>query len=73
MKKRIFLIVPIIFIIAALFIFLNVVTDLYMALVVVLMVFVINDVLINSKVKITKKHIKNITRSIFYTTGSYFC
>jgi len=38
------------FIFAALFVFLNVVTDLYMAAVVILMVFVINDVMINSRV-----------------------
>ena len=40
----------ILFIFAALFVFLNVVTDLYMAAVVILMVFVINDVMINSRV-----------------------
>ena len=46
----------VIFIFAALFVFLNVVDDLYMALVVVLMVFVINDVLVNSKVyKVAEK------------------
>ena len=38
------------FIFAALFVFLNVVSDLYMAAVVTLMVFVINDVMINSRV-----------------------
>lgn len=38
------------FIFVALFVFLNVVTDLYMAAVVTLMVFVINDVMIDSRV-----------------------
>ena len=38
------------FIFAALFVFLNVVSDLYMAAVVTLMVFVINDVMVNSRV-----------------------
>lgn len=38
------------FIFTALFVFLNVVTDLYMAAVVTLMVFVINDVMIDSRV-----------------------
>ena len=49
------------FIFAALFIFLNVVSDLYMALVITLVVFIINDVLINSKVnKVADKILRQI-------------
>ena len=49
------------FIFAALFVFLNVVTDLYMAAVVILMVFVINDVMINSKVnKVADRIVRQI-------------
>lgn len=50
-----------IFIFAALFIFLNVVTDLYMAAIVTIMVFVINDVLIDSRVnKVADKILRQI-------------
>jgi len=49
------------FIFAALFVFLNVVTDLYMVLVVTLMVFVINDVMINSRVnKVADKILRQL-------------
>lgn len=51
----------ILFIFAALFVFLNVVSDLYMAAVVILMVFVINDVMINSRVnKVADKILRQI-------------
>jgi len=51
----------ILFIFAALFVFLNVVSDLYMAAIVTLMVFVINDVMINSRVnKVADKIIRQI-------------
>ena len=51
----------VLFIFAALYVFLNVVDDLYMALVVVLMVFVINDVLVNSKVnKVADKIVRQL-------------
>ena len=49
------------FIFTALYVFLNVVSDLYMAAVVTLMVFVINDVMINSRVnKVADKIIRQI-------------
>ncbi len=51
----------VLFIFAALYVFLNVVDDLYMALVVILMVFVINDVLVNSKVnKVADKIVRQL-------------
>lgn len=49
------------FIFAALYVFLNVVSDLYMAAVVILMVFVINDVMINSRVnKVADKILRQL-------------
>ena len=49
------------FIFSALFVFLNVVSDLYMASIVTLMVFVINDVMINSRVnKVADKILRQI-------------
>ena len=49
------------FIFAALFVFLNVVSDLYMAAIVTLMVFVINDVMINSRVnKVADKILRQL-------------
>lgn len=49
------------FIFASLYVFLNVVSDLYMAAVVTLMVFVINDVMINSRVnKVADKILRQI-------------
>ena len=50
-----------IFIFASLFVFLNVVSDLYMAAIVTLMVFVINDVMVNSRVnKVADKILRQI-------------
>ena len=49
------------FIFAALFVFLNVVSDLYMAAVVTLMVFIINDVMVNSRVnKVADKILRQL-------------
>ena len=49
------------FIFAALFVFLNVVSDLYMAAIVILMVFIINDVMINSRVnKVADKILRQL-------------
>ena len=49
------------FIFAALFIFLNVVSDIYMALIITLMVFVINDVMVNSRVnKVADKILRQL-------------
>jgi len=49
------------FIFASLFVFLNVVSDLYMAAIVILMVFVINDVMVNSRVnKVADKILRQI-------------
>lgn len=50
-----------IFIFASLFVFLNVVSDIYMALIITLMVFVINDVMINSRVnKVADKILRQL-------------
>ena len=50
-----------IFIFSALFIFLSTVTNLYMALVVILMIFIINDVMVNSRVnKVADKILRQI-------------
>ena len=50
-----------IFIFSALFIFLSAVTNLYMALVVILMIFIINDVMVNSRVnKVADKILRQI-------------
>lgn len=49
------------FIFAALFVFLNVVSDWYMAAVVILMVFIINDVMVNSRVnKVADKILRQL-------------
>ena len=49
------------FIFSALYVFLNVVSDLYMAAIVTLMIFVINDVMINSRVnKVADKILRQI-------------
>jgi len=49
------------FIFAALFVFLNVISDLYMAVIVILMVFIINDVMINSRVnKVADKILRQL-------------
>ena len=49
------------FIFAALFVFLNVVSDLYMASIVILMIFIINDVLVNSRVnKVANKILEQL-------------
>lgn len=55
------ILISVIFVFAALFIFLNVVDDLMMSLIVIIMVFVVNDVIIDSQVnKVADKIIRQI-------------
>ena len=60
-KTASLILLSLVFIFGAMFIFLNVVTDLYMALAVVLMVFIINDVMVNSRInKIADKILRQL-------------
>lgn len=55
------MLISVIFVFSALFIFLNVVDDLMMSLIVIIMVFIVNDVLIDSQVnKVAEKIVRQI-------------